>query len=257
METPIAMTELLVDQLKTTIFPTRAEMGRAVAADAARAMQGVIERDGAARVILASAPSQNELLENLTRSEVDWSRVTIFHMDEYVGLDAEHPASFRRFQAEHVLARIRPKMFEGIRGEAPDVEAECRRYERLLAEAPIDVVCLGIGENGHLAFNDPPVADFADPRLVKPVALDEVCRQQQVNDGCFASLEAVPRRALTLTIPALMRGKELFATVPGPRKAWAVRETLRGPIAPQCPASILRQHPAARLYLDAESASML
>lgn len=251
------MTVQQVDQLCVEVRPTRDEMGRAAAEAAARALAETIAANGEARVILASAPSQNELLQHLLAAEIDWSRITIFHMDEYVGLGAEHPASFRSYQQEHVLSRIKPRAFHGIRGEAPDAEAECRRYAALLAEAPIDVVCLGIGENGHLAFNDPPVADFADPVLVKVVELDEVCRQQQVNDGCFPTLDAVPRHAITLTIPALLGGRQLFCVVPGPRKAAAVRATLRGPIDTACPASILRRHPRARLYLDAASAAEL
>jgi glucosamine-6-phosphate deaminase len=245
------------DELMTLIFPSRAEMGRAAGEDAAAAIQRAIEAQGAARVILASAPSQNEVLAALTASAVDWSRVTIFHMDEYVGLPAGHPASFRHYQRERVLARIQPAAFHGIAGEAPDPETEGRRYAALLAEAPIDAVCLGIGENGHIAFNDPPVADFTDRKLVKIVELDAMCRQQQVNDGCFPSLDMVPRHALTLTIPALIGGRALFCAVPGPRKAQAVRDTLLGPIATSCPASILRRHPRARLYLDADSAAML
>ncbi len=246
-----------VEQLEVHIHATRDEMGRAAAADAAAAINRALASRGDARVILASAPSQNELLEHLIAAAVDWSKVTIFHMDEYVGLDAQHPASFRHYQQEHVLSRIQPRAFHGIRGESPDSEAECRRYAALLAEAPIDVVCLGIGENGHLAFNDPPVADFDDPALVKVVELDEICRQQQVNDGCFSDLDVVPRHAITLTIPALLGGGDLICVVPGPRKAAAVRATLQGPVDTACPASILRRHPSARLYLDTASASAL
>ncbi|RYD71980.1 MAG: glucosamine-6-phosphate deaminase [Verrucomicrobiaceae bacterium] len=232
-------------------------MGRAAAADAARVINGALTQRGEARVILASAPSQNELLENLLATSVDWSRVTIFHMDEYVGLPADHPATFRSYQQQHVLSRIHPKAFHGIRGESPDTVTECSRYAALLCEAPIDVVCLGIGENGHLAFNDPPVADFTDPLLVKVVELDEICQQQQVNDGCFPSIDAVPRQAITLTIPALLGGRELVCIVPGPRKAAAVRAALHGPVDTSCPASILRRHSNARLYLDTASASPL
>lgn len=230
-------------------------MGRAAGADAAAAIQRAIAETGGARTILASAPSQNELLDVLLAQPIDWGRVTIFHMDEYVGVAAEHPASFRHYQQERVLSRIQPLAFHGIRGEAADPAEECRRYGALLKEAPIDVVCLGIGENGHLAFNDPPVAEFDDPEWVKIVELEDACCQQQVNDGCFASLAEVPRTAITLTIPALCGGRELFCVVPGARKARAVRETLRGPVATSCPASILRRHPRAKLYLDAAAAA--
>jgi glucosamine-6-phosphate deaminase len=250
--------EFTIDHLRVQIFPNRTTMGAAAGTAAAAEISKVIRDQGSARVILASAPSQTELLDALTTApRVDWARVTLFHMDEYVGIDSLSPASFRRYQAEHVLSRITPAVFHGIAGEAPDTEAECARYSALLNEAPIDVVCLGIGENGHLAFNDPPVADFSDPKLVKIVELDEVCRQQQVHDGCFSQLEAVPRRAITLTLPALFRGKKLFCAVPGPRKAQAVRETLIGPITTACPATILRRHKSATLYLDENSASLL
>jgi glucosamine-6-phosphate deaminase len=249
---------LTVDQLRVEVYTDRAGLGKAAGDAAAAAIRAVLEQKGAARVILASAPSQNELLDALTTApELDWGRVTLFHMDEYVGVDAENPASFRKFQTEKVLSRIRPASFEGILGESADPAEECARYGKLLADGPIDVVCLGIGENGHLAFNDPPYADFEDQVLVKTVLLDEVCRQQQVHDGCFPSLEAVPGEAITLTLPALMRGTALFCAVPGPRKAKAVLETLQGPLTAACPATVLRTHPNAVLYLDQESASLL
>lgn len=196
------------------------------------------------------------MLAALTAADLDWSRITLFHMDEYLGMSAGHPASFRRYLQDRVLARVRPAMFHGLAGDARDPEAECRRYAALLAEAPIDGVCLGIGENGHLAFNDPPVADFEDARRVKIVELDEACRRQQVHDGAFSSLECAPRTALTLTIPALMTASAIFGVVPGPRKAQAVANALRGPISTACPASILRRHAKAQLFLDSDSASL-
>ena len=251
------MRKFQVDQLKVAIFPGREEMGSAAADAAASAIGAAIKVRGSARVILASASSQIELLSYLRESEVDWSKVTIFHMDEYVGLPADHPASLRHFLHHELIAHLKLREFVGIRGEAKDAEAECTRYSALLAEAPIDVVCLGIGENGHIAFNDPQFAQFDDPKLVKLVEPDEVSRQQQVNDGCFPSLKVVPRMGITLTIPALMSGATLHCVVPGPRKAKAVRETLRGPIATSCPASIMRKHPSAFLYLDEDSAALL
>jgi glucosamine-6-phosphate deaminase len=255
MTAPIV--HLRVDHLRVSVFATRAEMGAEAGVNAAREIVRVIQRKGAARVILASAPSQNELLETLTRADLPWASVTLFHMDEYVGLTADHPASFRSYQREHVLAHVRPAVFHGIAGETPDPAAECERYAALLAQAPIDVICLGIGENGHIAFNDPPVADFADPLAIKVVDLDQTCRQQQVNDGCFPVLEAVPRQAITLTIPTLLKARALFCVVPGSRKADAVRATLHGPISTVCPASILRNHPNSSLYLDAASAALI
>jgi glucosamine-6-phosphate deaminase len=250
-------TELHVDQLKVRIFPNRAEAGEAAGAAAARAIKAAIERQGSARIILASAPSQNELVDKLVSSEIDWSRVTIFHMDEYLGVGEWHPAAFRHYQQTHVLNRVTPAAFEGILGEAVDPDAECQRYTELLKSAPIDVVCLGIGENGHLAFNDPPVADLEDPEWVKIVELDDACRQQQVNDGCFSTIDEVPRRAITLTVPALMSGREVFGIVPGRRKAEAVRATLNDAIGAACPGTALRRHTNATLFLDADSSSLL
>lgn len=210
------------------------------------------------RVVFACAPSQSEFLAALTEQSLDWSRVTAFHMDEYVGLDAAQPQSFRQYLREHLLDRIGSlRAFHAICGESEDLQAECDRYTRLLLESPIDLVCLGIGENGHLAFNDPAVANFHDPQLVKLVELDAACRRQQVNDSCFSSLDQVPKAALTLTLSALLGARHLSCVVPGERKAPAVRETLRGPITEACPASILRRHPRATLYLDAAAASLL
>ncbi len=245
------------DLLRLRTFATRAEMGRAAGEHAAAAISAAIAARGEARVILASAPSQDETLAALTSAPVDWGRVTIFHMDEYLGLPAEHPQTFRAYQRTKVLSQITPAAFHGIAGEGTDSAAECARYAGLLAAAPIDVCCLGIGENGHLAFNDPPVADFADPVLVKVVELEAACRRQQVNDGCFAELSAVPTQAITLTIPALMSARTLVCTVPGPRKAAAVRATLRDRVSTKCPATILRRHPDATLYLDAAAAADL
>lgn len=251
------MRTLQVDHLHVSIYPGREEMGSAAAKAAALSLQEAIRHRGEARLILASAPSQIELLCYLRESAVDWSRVTIFHMDEYIGLPPEHPIAFRHFLQAEMLAHIKPRAFHGMRGEAEDLPAEIARYSGLLAAAPIDVVCLGIGENGHLAFNDPPVAQFDDPALVKLVAPDAVCRQQQVNDGSVPHVGAVPKQGLTLTIPAIMSGASLYGVVPGPSKAKAVRDTLRGPIATSCPASILRRHPSAYLYLDEDSAELL
>jgi glucosamine-6-phosphate deaminase len=178
-------------------------------------------------------------------------------MDEYVGLRAERPQSFRHYLHTHLLEHIdEPQAVHLIQAEKDPVH-ECARYSKLLAEKPIDLVCMGIGENGHLAFNDPPVADFHDPQLVKIVELDESCRQQQVNDGCFPSIDAVPAHAITLTVPALVGARQVCCCTPGERKAKAVRDTLLGPITRECPASILREHAHAILHLDTASASLL
>ncbi len=252
---------LQIGQLAVEICPDRAALGLAAARAAAIYLRDLIAREGGARVIFACAPSQDEFLAALadpaqTGEAVDWSRVTGFHMDEYVGLPAGAPQSFRHYLQSHFLARVQLGRFHGLAAEAADSAAECARYARLLAEKPVDLICLGIGENGHLAFNDPPVADFNDPELVKQVELDHACRQQQVNDGCFPSFAAVPRHALTLTIPVFRQARRLSVHVPGVRKAAAVRAALRGEIGPACPASILRLHPAATLYLDAPAAQL-
>lgn len=251
------MSTFSADALTVVTSPTRAEMGRRAGEHAAHVIEQAITEHGEARIILASAPSQNETLATLLAHPIEWSKVTIFHMDEYLGLPESHPQTFRAYQRDHVLSRARGATFHGIAGEASDSGAECARYGRLLAEGPIHLCCLGIGENGHLAFNDPPVADFADRASVKVVELDQPCRQQQVNDGCFPSLADVPTHALTLTIPALMHAEVLVCSVPGPRKAEAVRSTVRGPIATSCPASVLRRHSSATLYLDEASAALL
>ena len=247
---------LTFDWLKVLRFKTRASMDAIAAIGASTAINTAIADHGLARIILASAPSQTGFLKELLSKPINWSKVEIFHMDEYVGINATHPASFRHYQQEHVLQHIQPAAFHGIRGEAPDPVAECARYQQLLAEGPIHVTCAGIGENGHLAFNDPP-ADFNDPAGVRIVNLDHACRQQQVNDGCFPDLDSVPKTAITLTIPTLLSAETLIVVVPGTRKAKAVHDTLRGPVCGSCPASCLRTHPNASLLIDEESAALL
>jgi glucosamine-6-phosphate deaminase len=235
-------------------------MGQAAADHVHALLRGILAAQKRARVVFACAPSQNEFLEALLSPErpaLDWSRIQAFHMDEYAGLSAEHPASFRHYLHAHLLSRVQPEAFAPLRGEAGDGAAECLRYTKLLREAPIDLVCLGIGENGHLAFNDPPIADFEDPADVKLVELDLACRQQQVHDGCFLSLAEVPTQALTLTLPVFLRAAHLSVVVPGPRKAPAVQAALQGPITPQCPASALRLRPRVHVFLDAPAAGLL
>lgn len=246
------------DKLKVNIYPSRAEMGSAAAKDVKAAILRHLDKKEIINMIFAAAPSQNEVLANLANdNEIPWGRVNAFHMDEYVGLDKNAPQGFGNFLRSAIFGVAPFKSVNYIRIDAPDAEEECRRYSKLLSENPVDIVVLGIGENGHIAFNDPPFADFSDERLVKPVKLDEVCRNQQVNDGCFASIDEVPTHALTLTVPALMGGEELFCIVPAKTKAKAVYKTLRGEITPSCPASVLRTHSCATLYLDPDSASLL
>jgi len=252
------MTAQTFERLDTRTFSTRAAMGTAAAERVATIIAAAIAARGEARVIFACAPSQNEFLTGLLAWPVEWEKVIAFHMDEYVGFTGERPESFRHYLREHLLSRLpAAPRFEPIHAEAADLAEECRRYTALLDARPLDLTCLGIGENGHLAFNDPPVADFQDPERIKVVELDKACRIQQVNDGCYPDLAAVPTHALSLTIPTLMSARHLSCVVPGPRKAPAVRATLLDPISTACPGTILRTHPSAILYLDADSASLL
>lgn len=247
-----------VDSLTVEVYASQADMAQAAAAQVQAHLQAVLSRKTACRAILASATSQLEFLAALTSAgAIDWPRVTLFHMDEYLGVGDDHPASFRRFMREHVASKLPVAAMHYLAGDADQPLTECRRYGGLLTGEPIDLCCLGIGENGHVAFNDPPVADFEDPDTVKLVQLEERCRQQQVGEGCFPDLASVPQYAYTLTVPALLSAERLFCIVPERRKAEAVRDTLRGEITSRCPASILRRHPAATLYLDADSASLL
>ncbi len=230
-------------------------MGAAAARDFAENLGALLAEKAVVRSVFAAAPSQNEFLEHLVAQPgVDWRRVEAFHMDEYLGLPPEAPQRFGHFLAERLFNRVPLREIHYLDpGEDPALSA--RAYAEHLAKAAVDLVALGIGENGHLAFNDPPVADFDDPLWVKTVELDEDCRQQQVNDGCFPSIGSVPTHALTLTIPALLAGRFLFCMVPGPTKTAAVRAALKGPISSSCPASILRTHPRATLYLDEAAAA--
>lgn len=257
--TPIA--EWTVDRLRVRVFEDRARLGRAAAAGVAEAIAArhtVAER---ANIIFAAAPSQDEFLTALVGIDaIDWSRIVGFHMDEYLGLTPDHPASFRRYLHEHIfrMAGLPADRLRLIPGEQTDRPLRtCLEYEDALRAEPPDIVCAGIGENGHLAFNDPPVADFLDPVLIKVVRLDHSCRVQQVNDGCFAELDDVPTHAYTLTVPALLSAPVLSVVVPGPRKADAVLATLKGPISESCPASALRRHEGATLLLDRESARLV
>jgi glucosamine-6-phosphate deaminase len=233
-------------------------LARDAATRAADAITASIDARGAANVMLATGTSQLAFLDELAqRPGIAWDRVTGFHMDEYVGIADDHPAGFALYMRERVVARVHPGTFHYLDGSAAEPDAECRRYAALLAEHPLDLCCLGIGENGHLAFNDPPVADFDDPADLKEVELDLACRQQQVGEGHFPDVDAVPRTAITVTIPALLRARRVLAIAPEARKAAAVHAALTGPIATSCPASTLRRTPQATLYLDSESAALL
>jgi glucosamine-6-phosphate deaminase len=242
-----------VERLRVRSFATRAAMGQAAARDIAAEIRVRLAVAPGVRMIFAAAPSQDTMIEALiAEPDVDWRRVTAFHMDEYIGLPAGAPQRFAVWLREKLFGRLPFAAAHPMLPE-PDPRAAAEHYAALLDAAPIDIVCLGIGVNGHIAFNDPPVADFADPLDVKIVELDQICRQQQVDDACFADLAAVPERALTLTIPRLLRAEKLFCVVPGAHKRAAVRRTLHGPVSTDCPASVLRRHKGCILYLDAEA----
>jgi len=239
------------------IAENRAGLGAAASQAIAAALREKIAAKGAVTVAFAAAPSQNETLAALIAAPgIDWSAVTAFHLDEYAGAKPDSPWSFRRFLREHIFDHVHPRVFNPIRGEAEDKQDECRRYGALLPKDGFDIALLGIGENGHLAFNDPP-CNFEDPEPIKIVTLDEACRIQQVHDGAFATLDDVPKQAFSLTVPTLMAAHQLFVMVPGPAKAAAVKASVEGSLTNQCPASILRQHPRAELFLDRDSAAQL
>ena len=246
------------DLLNVNIYETREEMGNAAARDIKARILSLLQTRETINMIFAAAPSQNEVLYALaTDKEIPWNRINAFHMDEYIGLSADAPQGFGNFLKEHIFGLADFKSVSYIDITASDAEKECKRYAELLAKYPTDIVVMGIGENGHIAFNDPPVADFKDARGAKVVKLDEVCRNQQVHDGCFARLEEVPKYAITLTVPTLVSAPWLFCIVPAKTKANAVKECLTGEIGEHCPASILRLQEHAVLYLDKASASLL
>ncbi len=250
------ISEFRVENLNVKIFEKRTEMGKSGADDVAKAILAKLKEKDELRMIFAAAPSQNDFLNFFTQhKEIPWEKIVAFHMDEYLGLSPDAPQCFGNYLREHIFDKVNFKQVNFLNPVPENADEECQRYEKLLREKPIDIVCLGIGENGHIAFNDPPVADFADEKWVKVVELETVCRQQQVNDGAFATIDDVPKTAMTLTIPALFSAEALFCFVPGPRKAEAVFRTLNGEIDTSCPATILRKHENAILYLDADAAS--
>ena len=237
------------DKLKVNIYDSRTAMGAAAAEDISEKIKELLAEKDEISMIFAAAPSQNEVLASLVADKsIEWDRI---------GLDSSAPQCFGNFLDAHIFGLVPFKSVNYIKSDATDPDEESARYSSLLAATKIDIVVMGIGENGHIAFNDPPVADFNDKKLVKPVKLDEVCRNQQVNDGCFARIEDVPKYAITLTVPMLVSAPNLFCIVPAPTKAWAVKETLTGSIDEHCPASVLRTRDGAMLYLDPDSASLL
>ena len=244
-----------IDSLHVEVHPNRDEMGKAAATRAADLINRAIKSNGEARVVFASAASQSDFLRHLCDFAIDWSKVTGFHQDEWVGVSTDKEYCFSWFIRKYLFDIVNPGNVHFLDGMADDMEAECERYARLLTEKPIDLIVLGIGENGHIAFNEPHEADFNDPKIMKIISLDEKCRIQQKNDFKFASMDDVPTHGVTVTIPLIMGALNAITVVPTIRKADAVYDTLTGPIWEKCPASILRRKENAFLYLDTDSAS--
>lgn len=246
-----------VDRMPVLVFESNQALGQRAADDLSQILSDVVARQGQASVIFATGNSQLEFMKALrVKQGIAWDKVIIFHMDEYLGMSDQHPASFPRYIREKLVNWVRPRAFYPMRGDTADVQAELKRYAGLLAQYPPDVCVLGIGENGHLAFNDPP-ADWDTPEVIHVVNLDHQCRLQQVGEGHFLTLDDVPRQALSLTVPALLSAKRVLGVVPEARKAAAVKKALEGSLTPDCPASILRTRSHVTLYLDVDSAALL
>lgn len=253
----IMVKEFTKGRLKVKMSETREELGVVAAKDISTYIIELLQKKDEVNIVFASAPSQNDFLINLMTYDIDWGRINAFHMDEYVGIDPEAPQSFGKFLRDRVFSMCTPKSVHYMNPSAADADAECKRYADLMKQMPIDIVFLGIGENGHLAFNDPHVAFFDDPKDVKLVDLAPECRNQQINDGCFETLDQVPTHAFTITIPELLHVDKLYAIVPTKAKAIAIKGTCDGPISTDCPASILRTHKDVTLYVDVNSASLV
>lgn len=240
------------------VYADTTALGEAAAKEAARIINLRIARRGGARIVVATGNSQLDLIGALVRrNDINWKAVEVFHMDEYIGISQNHPSSFRYWIRTRLEENVHPGRVHYIAGDAADVDAEIARYGALLTADAIDLAFVGFGENGHIAFNDPPVADFNDPAIVKRVTLDDACRRQQAGEGHFETVESVPAEAITVTCPGLFRAAAWICSVPEARKADAVRNALEGPISTSCPASLVRRHPQASVYLDTGSAGML
>jgi glucosamine-6-phosphate deaminase len=247
------VTRLRHDNLVTDVLPDRPAVGAAAATYVAARLRTILSTAEPARVVFAAAASQNEFLDALAQEDgIDWSRVVAFHLDEYVGLQLGDERSFGEWLERRIWRRVQPGRIEKLDGGAAttDADAECDRYGRLITDGGIDLALIGVGENGHLAFNDPHVADFDDPLRVKPVEIDDASRRQQVRDGAFPTFESVPRLAMTVTMSTILASRAISVVVPGAQKASAVERMLVGPIEPACPASVLRRHPDARMFVD-------
>lgn len=256
---PKAILKLKTEKTKVLVYENRLTMGQAAAIFTSKLISKMLTSKRCINMAFAAAPSQNEFLDSLANTPgIAWNRIRAFHLDEYLGLSPEAPQRFSNYLRDKIFGRVPFMKIHYIDpGDKKTPEEICAYYRKLLDVHPLDIACIGIGENGHIAFNDPPVADFEDPCKVKVVRLDETCRRQQVHDGCFESLDEVPTHAITLTIPAIMEAGAIVCVVPGKRKAEAVRKVLEGPITTECPASILRKHPNATIFLDVDSASLI
>lgn len=254
---PEPIKAIQVEQLPIEVYASPAEMGRAAAERAADVIRAAVEARGHARIVVATGNSQFAFVSALHDQDIPWQQVTAFHMDEYVGIDADHSASFRRWIRERIEEPFSPATVEYIIGDAPDAQAEADRYEALLREAPLDLVCMGIGENGHLAFNEPYDADFEDERWARIITLTEESVRQQVGEGHFPDEASTPKTAISLTIPALLSAAHVQVCAPEGRKAAAVAAAVTEPISNACPATILRQTPHATVFLEPASAAQL
>jgi glucosamine-6-phosphate deaminase len=249
--------EQTIEKISVRVFDTKENLGIAAADHVAKAIHQIIEQKGEARIIFATGASQFEFLSELIKLDVQWNKIDAFHLDEYVGLSDTHPASFRKYLKERLFEKVNPRSVEYLNGEVQNLDEECQRYTDLLLKKPIDLACIGIGENGHIAFNDPPVADFNDPKWVKVVELDQDCRQQQFGEGWFPTIDDVPKEALTLTVPSIIKCNRISCVVPDERKANAVKNALTSEVATSCPATILRTHSNCILWLDKAAASLI
>ena len=251
------MREINKDKLIAKIYSGRPELGAAAAEILTAKISELLKTKEYINIIFASAPSQNEFLAELLNKNIEWNRINAFHMDEYIGLHPDASQGFGNFLKDRLFSKVNCREVNYLNGNATDPQDECKRYSDLLINYPTDIVCLGIGENTHLAFNDPHVADFNDPLIVKVVDLDQDCRSQQVNDGCFSTIDDVPTHALTITMPALFKSTFAYAIVPGKFKANAIYHTLNSDISELYPSTILRRHDHAVLFIDEDSASKL
>lgn len=249
--------EIKKDNLNIQVLEDRAALGALAAESVFKQITELLKEESYLNMIFAAAPSQNEFLSSLLEKDIDWSKINAFHMDEYIGLPEGAPQAFSNFLRAGLFDKVKFRTVNYIDSTAVNPVQECERYEKLLKEFPPHIVCMGIGENAHIAFNDPHVADFDDKLMVKVVDLDMACRQQQVNDGCFSAIDKVPEYAITLTIPTLLTAKYLFCMVPGSNKAQAVFNTVTQEINEKFPSTILRKHQNANMFIDTDSGSLL